>query len=111
MGGTDSRDQAISYYFPHMKSPAWANRIFVHMLMVSIANAYLIWFWLNEKPNGDADMRYRRSKFIEELVQEFAAEHLSANATAKASTPARSTPGRATASLPNKRGGPPEGHD
>ena len=105
MGGTDGHDQAISYYFPHIKSVAWANRIFIHMLMVSVANAYLIWFWLKKKPNGAAALRYRRSEFIEELAQELAAEHLAANAAAKVSTPARSTPGS------NKRGGPPEGHD
>lgn len=81
MGGTDGTDQKISNYFPKIKSAAWPVRIFVHMLMVSISNSYIIYYWLFKKNKGDngTNIRYGLKNFIVELIGELAEEHLNNN--------------------------------
>ena len=43
MGGTDSCDQRISYYFPKVKTTrSWYSRCFIHLIMLCTVNAYII---------------------------------------------------------------------
>jgi len=91
MGGTDGMDQWISYINPRIKSTAWPNRIFIHMFMVAVTNAYIIYFWLHKKgkvepkvPGGPkTDMRYGIAAFVGELAEELAGVSLAAAGGAK----------------------------
>ena len=84
MGGTDGMDQMISYINPRIKSAAWPNRIFLHMLMVSVCNAHIIYYWLHKKgkvapkvPGGrNTDMRYGIAQFVSELTEQLASASL-----------------------------------
>ena len=103
MGGTDFIDQNISYYFPLIKSAAWANRIFVHMLMVSVVNAHILFnFACRTSPTKK---KSSLSEFIQELIIQLAKEHLdniNPACTFSPAASAASTPG-SMASTPGKR--------
>lgn len=110
MGGTDGIDQKISYYLPILKSSHWANRIFIHMLMVSVANAFIIFFWLTKKRKGmdGADIRSGLAD-AKELIAQLAEEKLTKIATeVQASIPvaAAATPGRKAAAAPRRAARP-----
>ena len=94
MGGTDGMDQMISYINPRIKSAAWPNRIFLHMLMVSVCNAHIIYYWPHKKGKvapkvpGDpmTDMRYGIATFVSELTEQLASASLAEVDAAKRDT-------------------------
>ena len=42
MGGTDSFDQRMSYYWPHIRSAKWTVRVLIHFLFVAQLNAHIL---------------------------------------------------------------------
>lgn len=108
MGGTDSIDQNISYYFPLIKSAAWANRVFVHMLMVSVVNAHILYNFAYQ--TSPTKTKLSLSEFIKELITQLAKEHQDNINAAFILSPASSrgsTPG-SKVSTPGKRSLEPE---
>lgn len=65
MGGTDSQDQRLSYYRPHLKSISWVPRMLCHLLNVSVVNAYILFKEYHGKGKG-----YHLIEFIEALIEQ-----------------------------------------
>lgn len=42
MGGTDTFDQKLSYYWPCIKSMKWPIRVFIHFLYVAVVNSHML---------------------------------------------------------------------
>lgn len=67
MGGTDSMDQRLSYYRPHLKSVSWVPRMLCHLLNVSTVNAYILFKEYYGKGNT-----YHLLDFINALIPQLA---------------------------------------
>eukprot|EP01041_Mallomonas_annulata_P012274 gene12274-25801_t len=63
MGGTDSFDQRLSYYRPHIKTKSWIPRVFTYFLNASVVNAYII-----NKPYHEHDKDYQLREFLQQLI-------------------------------------------
>ncbi len=42
MGGTDSFDQRLSYYWPHIRTVKWTVRVLIHFFYVAVLNAHIL---------------------------------------------------------------------
>lgn len=89
MGGTDGVDQLISYYFPMIKSKDWTKRVFVHLLMCSVVNAFNIYKWFYQQEEQHQNINpIQLVDFLEELIVQLAEDW-------QKSRPKRSSPNSA----------------
>lgn len=70
IGGTDKNDQYISYIRPNLKSMSWVVRVYVHLIIISVVNAFIIYSALQDKKG------YSVRDFTSELCAELAMETL-----------------------------------
>jgi hypothetical protein len=70
MGGTDSMDQFLSYYRPHLKAISWVPRMMCHFVNISVVNAFILFKEYYSKE------RYNLLQFIENLINQLPEEYI-----------------------------------
>ena len=81
MGGTDSMDQRLSYYRPHLKAVSWVPRMLCHFINIAVVNAYILY-----KEYYGKGKDYHLIEFTEVLIDQLAEEYAEAVKSARSST-------------------------
>ena len=73
MLGTDGFDQRVAYYRPNVKATkSWYPRTFIHIIVASCVNAYILWYLYNRKDRKV----FTYLIFLRELIDELAEDEL-----------------------------------
>lgn len=73
MGGTDSIDQRLAYYRPHIKTKSWITKVLIHLLSLSVFNSFVIYRDLLGKRG---DKKFLLKDYIKTLVDRLSESYL-----------------------------------
>ena len=89
MGGVDLCDQMVGYYLLKHRSNKWWRRLYFHLQMVAVHNAYVV---ARQSNPGPSAMRWRSYQdFVEELAESLVGDVRSARAAPLVLAPQRAT--------------------